>query len=363
MKIKTITCHDVYNAGASLQAYALSKYLTDLGNEVEIIDYKPDYLSRNFKLFGVSNSKFNKPILRELYNILKFPGRLKARLGKRKREFDKFTSLLPLTKVRYKSNSDLKQNSPDADVYFAGSDQIWNTKFNNGKDSAFYLDFAPNHSIKASYAASFATEDILEEYKPQIKDWISNLDYISVRESSGVSIINNLGIDGAQTVMDPVFLLDAEDWRQIEKNLNLKQHYILVYDFDKSDAVKTFVLKKAKEENLKIYSIQKCDYADKCFWNEGPAAFINLVRNADFIVSNSFHATAFSLIFKKQFVVFNRKEKINTRMQDLLNMLVLDKQIIYDQKSIAPKIDYSFITIKLGAQIEKSKEFINVVLS
>ena len=191
---------------------------------------------------------------------------------------------------------------------------------------------------------------------------ISNLDYISVRESSGVSIINNLGIDGAQTVMDPVFLLDAEDWRQVEKNLNLKQHYILVYDFDKSDAVKTFVLKKAKEENLKIYSIQKCDYADKCFWNEGPAAFLSLVRNANFIVSNSFHATAFSLIFEKQFAVFNRNEKINTRMHDLLKTVGLENRIIFDGFRELTEIDYAVVNPKLANEIENSKQYINKVL-
>ena len=112
MKIKIITCHDVYNLGASLQAYALSKYLIDLGNEVEIINYKPDYLSVHFRLFGGVNPSYDKPFLREIYQILKFPIRLKARLGKRKKEFDKFTSILPLTKVKYSSNEDLKKNYP-----------------------------------------------------------------------------------------------------------------------------------------------------------------------------------------------------------------------------------------------------------
>lgn len=166
MKIKTITCHDVYNVGASLQACALVTYLRKLGHDAQIIDYKPDYLSNHYPLWGLGNPAYDKPVIRELYNLAKLPGRLKARNGKRKAEYDRFTAeFLPLTPRRYTSNDDLKQNPPEADVYFAGSDQIWNCFFPNGKDPAFYLDFAPAGSVRASYAASFAMDDIPEEWK------------------------------------------------------------------------------------------------------------------------------------------------------------------------------------------------------
>ena len=129
MRIKTITCHDVYNAGASLQAYALVTYLRSLGHEAEIIDYKPDYLA-HYRLTGINNPRYDKPVIRELYTLAKLPGRFKARHGKRKKSFDAFTKeFLPTTKRRYISNDDLKQNPPEADVYFAGSDQIWNCFF------------------------------------------------------------------------------------------------------------------------------------------------------------------------------------------------------------------------------------------
>ena len=218
MKIKTITCHDVYNVGASLQAYALVTYLRKLGHDAQIIDYKPDYLSNHYPLWGLGNPAYDKPVIRELYNLAKLPGRLKARNGKRKAEYDRFTAeFLPLTPRRYTSNDDLKQNPPEADVYFAGSDQIWNCFFPNGKDPAFYLDFAPAGSVRASYAASFAMDDIPEEWKPDVKRRLSGLDHISVRESSGAAIVERLGIPGAVQVMDPVFLLDSEAWASIEK--------------------------------------------------------------------------------------------------------------------------------------------------
>ena len=111
MKIKTITCHDVYNAGASLQAYALSEYLTSLGHDVQIIDYKPDYLSQHFSLTSIASSNFNKPFIKQLYILAKLPKRLVALFGKRKKEYDKFTACLPLTEKRYTSNEELKSEN------------------------------------------------------------------------------------------------------------------------------------------------------------------------------------------------------------------------------------------------------------
>lgn len=121
MKIKTITCHNVYNAGASLQAYALAEYLKQLGHDIEIIDYVPDYL-RHYKLYGVGNSAYNKPFLKEAYQLAKLPGRLLARYGKRKHRFDDFTkNYLPLTEKHYSSNEELKRCPPEADVYIAAA--------------------------------------------------------------------------------------------------------------------------------------------------------------------------------------------------------------------------------------------------
>lgn len=182
MKIKTITCHNVYNAGASLQAYALAAYLRKQGHEVQIIDYVPDYLE-HYKLSGVANAAYDKPFVREFYNMAKLPGRLLARYGRRKKAFDQFTAqYLPLTERHYNTYAELLEDPPAADVYFAGSDQIWNTLFQNGKDPAFYLQFAPVGRICAAYAASFATRTVAPEYQAQTKAWLKKLDYISVRE-------------------------------------------------------------------------------------------------------------------------------------------------------------------------------------
>lgn len=354
MKIKTITCHDVYNAGASLQAYALQTYLKNLGHDVEIIDYKPPYLSNHYS-FSSINPAYDKPIIKQLYLLAKFPGRLHAYFSKRKSNFDAFKrDYLCITEKQYHSCEELIKDPPLADVYFAGSDQIWNPMFNNGKDPAFYLDFAPKDATKASYAASFAVDKIPQECENLIKSYLTNFDYISVRESGGIKILNSLGFNNCFNVCDPVFLLEKEYWEKLTFKIS-EEDYLLIYDFDSSEKVKSIAQKVAKEKGLKIYSIFNLSYADKCFFNEGPLGFLSLVKNSKFVVSNSFHATAFSIIFNIPFCVVNRNENINERMKDLLN--------IFNLKNYNKTLDYKSINLAIKNYSEKSKRYIDFVTS
>lgn len=365
MKIKTITCHDVYNCGASLQAYALMKYLQRLGHDVEIIDYKPNYLSQHYKLCSINNPKYKKNIILMLaYILLKLPERLLSL--KRKWNFDNFKyTYLNITKQRYSSNEDLKHNLPDADVYFAGSDQIWNTLFKNGKDPAFYLDFVPDDRIKASYAASFATEDISCVYMEEISKRLKRLDAISVRESSGLDILKTCGIENGIQVLDPVFLLHKYEWVKMCVETPNRDNYLFVYDFDESSLIQQIAMRIASENNLKIYTVFKSKYADKHIKNITPREFVSYIKNAKYVLSNSFHATAFSIIFEKQFLVVNRNENINTRMRDLLLDLKIDKRLISNKNKLEDEltpINYDVVLKKIDILISKSKKYINHVL-
>lgn len=367
MKIKTITCHDVYNAGASLQAYALMTYLQKLGNDVEIINYKPDYLSNHYNLWSVPNPKYKKNIiLRFTYLCLKFPRRFVNKYGKKKRLFDSFTkNYLNVTKNIYRNNADLIKNLPEADIYIAGSDQIWNSFFNNGKDPAFYLDFVPDDKLKVSYAASFATNKIAEGYKERITNWLKRLDYIGIRESSGVKLAKSIGIDKAVHVLDPVFLLERKEWDKLAKNSSIKvndERYLIVYDFDNNEQIKKLCIEVAKILNLKIYSFFKNDYADKIIANYGPIEFLSIIKNSNFVISNSFHGTAFSIIYEIPFFVIKRKENLNSRMIDLLTLLGLEDRMISSFKEYKKKDFEINISKCLEKQIKQSKEYLTTVL-
>lgn len=364
MRIKTITCHDVYNHGASLQAYALQAYLESLGHNVEIIDYKPHYLSRHYQLWSVDNPVYEKPFLKQLYLMAKLPGRLMAL--KRKRLFDDFTAqYLKLTKHRYHSNDELKANPPLADVYIAGSDQIWNTMFQNGRDAAFYLDFAPSVKKKISYAASFATEDVGDEYKPFVRKMLQNFDIISIRERCSLPLLKTMGRADGIAVCDPVFLLSKAQWESLLPQQQIKERYMLVYDTEFSNQLKRIAQRIAKEKNLKIYNVSgsRIGYADKELWASGPLDFVRLVRDAQYVVSNSFHATAFSLIFERNFCVINRSEEINERMKSLLSSYHIEDRLTmsYSEPLLNP-MNYLWILPLIQKDIDESKEFLKQTL-
>ena len=360
MKLCTITCHDVYNVGASLQAYALQTYLKSLGHDVKIIDYKPDYLSNHYRLDLVSTPKYDMPVLKQAYLLAKLPGRL--RMLPRKRAFDRFTAqYLDLTR-RYASNEDLKRDPPEADVYFAGSDQIWNPLFPNGKDPAFYLDFV-RRGVRASYAASFAADAFPPELREATARYLARFDHISVREQSGLSVLHTLGIARASVVLDPVFLLARTQWEAMAKQPEkCKAPYLLVYDFDNSASIRDLAEKLAAAHGWKIYSIFDLPYAARCFPLCGPEGFLGLIRGASFVLSNSFHATAFSVIFEKEFAVVERTENINTRMRDLTALLGLSDHMAAQNAALPLRTDWPAVNRRLAEEIERSRAYIEIVL-
>ena len=361
MQIKTITCHDVYNHGASLQAYALQTYLESMGHTVEIIDYKPDYLSRHYLLWSVDNPVFDKPLVKQLYLLAKLPERLIAL--KRKHLFDEFThKYLRLTIKRYHCNEELKVEPPLADMYIAGSDQIWNTLFQNGRDVAFYLDFAPSSAKRISYAASFATEDVADEYRPFVRRMLQNFDAVSIRERCSLPLLALLGRKDGVAVCDPVFLLTRIQWENVLPPNQIREKYLLVYDTEFSPKVKEIAKRIAKEKNLKIYNVSasRIGYADKDLWASSPIDFVQLIRDASYVVSNSFHASAFSIIFERDFCVINLSEGINERMKSLLSNYELEERLVagYSEKLLNP-IDYQQVRPQVQKDIEYSKGFLN----
>lgn len=359
MRIKTITCHDVYNLGASLQAYALQRFLQEHGHDVEIIDYKPRYLSGHFGLWCVSNPVFNKPFIKQLYLCAKLPGRLLSL--RRKKVFDRFTAkYLNLTEKRYCNVEELQDAPPVADLYIAGSDQIWNTQFPNGNDAAFYLDFG--NARKISYAASFATSQLKESSRVFVQNKLKNLDAISVRERSGLKILESIGFEGVQ-VVDPVFLISKKGWDDIAGHSGENERYILVYDFEKHGIIGVIAKRLSKILKCKIYSVGsfRMPYAHRNFVNAGPKSFVALIKNAQCVLSNSFHASAFALIYNKDFFVAERKDGLNQRMRDLLDRYGILERLISlssDEATLQSNIDYSVVNDCIGQDVEKSISFL-----
>ena len=373
MKIRTITCHHAFNHGAMLQAFALVRYLQSLGHDVAVIDYRPRYMPTHkidpgFVYDGIL-SIFGVRHLYGWYKRLQMPSRRShyALEQSRRDAFETFFKrFIPVTQVQYTSIKQLRRNPPEADVYIAGSDQIWNTNMKNGRDDAFYLAFGlPKRKI--SYAASFATQTLNKRYSCFVRKRLSRFDAISVREESGLRILESLNCTGV-TVVDPVFLLNRKDWddvlRQDARDDGQGEDYILTYDFEFNKSfIEPIAIRLAALLKCKIYSVGPInrDYADKSVVSCSPLTFLSLVKNARCILSNSFHGTAFSMIFSKDFFVVNRKDGLNARMQDLLNHYGLPERLIdstVDDVLLLKNIDYTSVAKKMTHDIDMSKSFL-----
>jgi ABC-type oligopeptide transport system ATPase subunit len=290
-------------------------------------------------------------------------------LKSRRKKFDLFTrEYLNVTRKSYESFEELSSKSPDADVFFAGSDQIWNTAHNHGKDPAFYLDFVPSNSVRASYAASFSIPEVPDEYKTFVKTKLDKFDAISVREWTGLNILESLNVKGGIVVLDPVFLLVRERWNELASE-STKEKYILIYDQENNPYIKDTAKRLAREHGLKIYAIRSLypmSYAHHRIIDAGPREFLGLIKNCEFCLTNSFHCTAFSLIFQKEFFTFKRKhEKVNSRMVDLLESVGLKERMYtnYDAVQNTSKIDYEKVHGFLSDKLTASKQYIDGVLS
>lgn len=312
MKISTITCQNADNHGARLQCYALWRWLTDQGHDVEVIDYRPDYMRGTTHLFYVPKS------VKDLVKLFVYlPQRVRA--IKRHTLFEAFSNKwIPRTKV-YWSIDDLRQDPPQADMYIAGSDQIWNTTFRNGTDPGYYLDFGTPEIRRESFAASFATEELVPSSVDFVKENLKRFDKITVREQSALKILEELGYKG-ELQDDPVFLLSKNDWDKVADGTGAGERYVLVYDFYLGDDIKREAQRISNEFGLKIFAIchKELAYADRNFVYAGPETFVSLIKNASYVISNSFHGTVFAMIYDVPFKVVDRPDGLNIRMHDLL---------------------------------------------
>ncbi|MBQ7794386.1 MAG: polysaccharide pyruvyl transferase family protein [Clostridia bacterium] len=359
MKIRLMTFHTPKNYGAVLQAYSLYSYLKTKSDDTKIIDYNTEHLRSLYPLIPkITSVKVLANVLLSLHNILP-----------KKRKYEKFDNFvknnLELTK-RYSRTSELYAEPPEADIIFTGSDQVFGPNRIKDERQAFYLDFADKPTVTASYAASFGIKQIPKEKQAEIKSYLEKLDYISVRENSGKDIVKSCIGRQVQEVLDPVFLNDAEFWDKASKpyDIDLKNYIFYYRLMGKKDSDES-AIKIAKEQGKKLVVMTggRLKFkADKVLRDVGPQEFLSLMSNADYIITDSFHGVAFSLIFKKQFAFVDFNEVLQERA-----MLLMEKVGISDigyarGTSFGKELDYEHIKESLDDLILLSKEYINEVI-
>lgn len=367
MKVNTITCHCPHNFGAVLQAYALQNHIEKDNHEVKIIDYRPNYLTKQHTLIYVGNQRFKSLFfLRWLYILMFLPSRIRRIFNFRMFE----RKYLKLSAKKYLTYGDLAMNPPEADLYICGSDQIWNPNLPNGKDESYYLSFVKEGEKKASYAASMSIVMINEEQKKFISDRILNFKAISVREDSAKTIVSSVVPREITQVLDPVLLLSQAEWSKLSEksNIRLREKYILLYIMgDDPRQILEIATKLAQEKKVKLFlitnSLKKYVGVDKYFRGASPHSFLHLIKNAEHVITNSFHGVVFSIIFNKQFIPCHIKNT-NTRINSILSLLNLTDlyQESENKSSTIPLIHYETVNETLDKEIKKSKAYLSNLL-
>lgn len=365
MKIGIFTFHCAINYGAVLQTFALQEYLKKQGHEVYVINYRPDYLINEYKLFSWKwrfNESIRSNIILFIRSLLVMPIKIK-----RKYMFSRFVN-------KYLNLFSFNQEKIERgfDVFVFGSDQIWNPLITNGLDKIFFGKIPHTDNVlKISYAASAGCVDNLCPYKYEFKNLVLNLNYISVRERSLSNFLLNRFKIESEVVVDPVFLLNKKKYMSISLNKQIKKSpYLLVFKLQNSDyvdAINDMANKIASEKGLTIIELSSSSESlknERSLNSIGISGFISLFMNADYILTTSFHGTAFSLIFEKDFntVCYNREK--SERIIGLLNQLGLQNRFV-DGTSVYETgiIDYDTIHKKLCMLKSKSEQFLEKVLS
>ena len=330
MKIGTITFHCSYNFGSALQTYALKKHLTDLGHEVHVIDYRSNDFN-NYKIFRRSGLKTY------IADLLFLFGNLRRRDSFRSFWRDHF-DMTERTYAGASAEQELSKDLKNYDAFICGSDQIWNLDCTQGPVPPFFLSFASGESRKIAYApslshAKFEDRNFTSEDRKRIGSWLSRFDSISVREISVAGQFQQLTEKKIVETLDPTLLLDLQEYRSVHaprlvKGLNADK-YIFAYTLWPDADMIRYLDKLASERDLTIvyYSKKPIRYKSRSVnvWGIGPADFLTLIDKADCVVSNSFHATVFSILYGKPFLTFGT-EKSSSRMQTLLAKLGLSKE-------------------------------------
>lgn len=362
MRIGILTFHRAINNGAILQAYALKTYMEGLGHDVEMIDYWPDGHEEIYSLVGSfkRTNVFIKDFRLLLLRLLSYS---RAKVRKQKMQF-LYKTLFNVGDVpKYKTGASLSKINFDCILY--GSDQIWwNSEIVTylGYDSVYWGEFVPQTIKKIAYAPSMRHAGIKDEDKGLITGFLKNFDKLSVRETEVAEIISPLADKKVQVVLDPVFLLKKEQWREKCKPVKSKP-YVLYYNLLESRIADRFVADISKKRGLEIVELTGFVHPFKFGRNVNQTAdafeFISLINDAELVVTSSFHGVAFSVIFEKQFYAVGMGG-LSGRVTSLLNMLDIRDRMLNDTllTQNVPEIDYSKVCKRLNENIKKSQQYL-----
>ncbi len=358
MKIGIATWHYSPNYGGLLQAYALQEIIKRLGYSPEFVNYRPD--------LNTSRKRFIRK-LKDFYMMLFRPGIY----SNRQLMYNFISENFSLGKLYYDYNDLCTEADKIYDVGICGSDQIWSN--NTGSVNPFYyLDFL-DESKRISYAPSIGYNKIPDNLVKDFKKYVNKIRFLSIREEKGAEIIKEITGRDAEVVLDPSLLLDNTEWLDEIKNkkpVSPNEDYILLYILGDNEEQVEYAKQFSRTTGLKLIAIETKygKVKDLELISGDPFDFVELINNARYILTDSFHGLAFSINLEKQFVEFKRfrdDEEIcqNSRIYNLLEKTNLEDRLISPNQSVSflndNRIDYNLVRPLLKEERKKSIEFLS----
>ena len=358
MKIGILTFHCAHNYGAVLQCYATQEFLRSKGYEVEVINYRPQYLLDPYKLFNRRRVICKNPIrlLKCLIiEILMFSNRYKRFIG-----FERFIH------NRLQIGDIVTRNtlSSDCDAYIIGSDQVWNSRITRGFDPIYFADFPFEKGNKKyiSYAASMEAKTLTHEQVDFYTKSLNNFDILSVRENQLQQLLQSLTSKNISLVLDPTLMVPTAVWDNLSSDNSNVEKYVVVYQVRIDPNTMRIAELIANQIGAKVKVLvawlhyNAVEGADQ---TATPEEFVDVIRNAACVVTTSFHGTAFSVIFNRPFYTIRLNDGRDTRSESLLGTLSLEERIVdVDACPIFSDIDYSVVNKKLEKLRKESQDFL-----
>lgn len=387
-KIGTVTMyHRNANFGASLQAYALVKMLNNLGYDAQVvnIDFYSEVGSKNEITIKKLKNIFSDPLqvcknqYKKMHKKFFLSQDIKNEIEKNKlhiQAVDKFKAdFIPHSNLIH--HTKLNEFADKYDILIAGSDQVWNPQY---WKEAYFLSFAGKNTKKISYAASIAVNSYTKEQQKYTKKYLKDFSSISVREKEGKNILDSFLDKPIEVVMDPTFLLSKNEWNEIVTPVeNINKPYVLCFFIGKNEIHREWATKMAKKSGLNLISLSDgvlkemdINHGDKRLYNVDSRQFMWLIKNAEYVITDSFHCMVFSIIFESKFYIYKRDndsdtKSMNSRIYTLTQMLGLQSQIVDGDESkwnfdkTSEEI-YDGVSEKIQKEVDRSLEYLKKAL-
>lgn len=360
-EVGILTFHCADNFGAMLQAYGLKRFLREHGIQADIVRYDPFFMTgRHWWLPYWPASSLREGVSR----LLDAPRTLIWRLlirreyAARRRNMARFRReyLIDVRKPRIRFVAGLRKLPYR--TYIVGSDQIWNPNITCGLRGVYFGDFQGARKERVvAYAASLGGASLPPQYDREFARLVQHVDALSLREAEAAPYVRRFYSGKATAVLDPVFLLGESAWREVER-LPARSGYILIYATERNAQMTAYVRALSRRTGLRVVALEEMRIGSSIELDTaGPEEFLGYLHGAAYVVTNSFHGTAFSILYRKQFLVFAHS-KFNARIDNILRLHGLEDRLFQASGDIDAPVDWDAVRERTAAEVRRSGAFL-----